>query len=171
MNLFEAIDARQSVRVYLPREIEEDALRKIFDAINRAPSAGNLQAYRVWVVRDSATKQKLAKAALGQDFMAGAPLVLVFCAEPARAGRYGARGTELYCIQDATVAVAYAQLAATALGLATCWIGAFKETEVTRILKLAAGLRPIAMLPVGYGAETPPRTPRRPLSEMIVEHV
>jgi len=171
MNLFEAIDARQSVRVYLPREIEEDALRKIFDAINRAPSVGNLQAYRVWVVRDSATKQKLAKAALGQDFMAGAPLVLVFCAEPARAGRYGARGTELYCIQDATVAVAYAQLAATALGLATCWIGAFNETEVARILKLAAGLRPIAMLPVGYGAETPPRTPRRPLSEMIVEHV
>lgn len=170
MNLFEAIDARQSIRAYLPREIGEDTLRKIFDAINRAPSAGNLQAYRVWVVRDSATKQQLAKAALGQDFMAGAPVVLVFCAERARAGRYGARGAELYCIQDATVAVAYAQLAATALGLATCWIGAFNETEVARILKLPAGLRPIAMLPIGYGAETPPRTPRRPLSEMIVEH-
>lgn len=171
MNLFDVIHARQSVRAYQPKEIEQGKLQTIFDSINRAPSAGNLQAYRVWVVRDSTVKQKLAAAALGQDFVAWAPVVLVFCADPGRAGRYGRRGAELYCLQDATVAVAYAQLAATALGLATCWIGAFNEAEVARVLGLPTGLRPIAMLPIGYPGETPPRTCRRPLSEMIVEQI
>lgn len=169
MNLFEVINARQSVRAYRPKEIETEKLQNIFNAINQAPSAGNLQAYRVWVVRNESVKRKLASAALGQDFMATAPVVLVFCAEPARAKRYGTRGTELYCLQDATIAAAYAQLAATAQGLATCWIGAFDEQEVASLLRLPAGTRPIAMLPIGYPAESPQRTPRRPLSEMIVE--
>ena len=170
MKLLDAIKTRQSVRAYQSRPIEQEKLARILQAINQAPSAGNLQAYRVWVVRDPPTKQQLAKAALGQDFMARAPVVLVFCAEPARAARYGKRGAELYCIQDATVAVAYAQLAATAEGLATCWIGAFNETEVARVLGLSEQFRPIAMLPVAYAAETPPQTPRRPLSEVVVEH-
>ncbi|MCX8109221.1 MAG: nitroreductase family protein [Verrucomicrobiae bacterium] len=170
MNVFDAIHARQSVRAYIAREIEPEKLQKIFDSINQAPSAGNLQAYRVWIVRDNATKKKLAAAALGQDFMAQAPVVLVFCAEPGRSRRYGARGAELYCIQDATIAAAYAQLAAAALGLATCWIGAFDEKQVSFVLGLPAGSKPITMLTVGYPAETPPRTGRRPLSEMFVDH-
>jgi len=171
MNLSEVIQARQSVRAYQSREIDRDTLARILEAINQAPSAGNLQAYRVWLVRDSHRKQQLAQAALGQDFMARAPVVLVFCTEPARAARYGKRGADLYCIQDATVAVAYAQLAATAEGLATCWIGAFNETEVAGVLGLSAAYRPVAMLPVGYAAEMPPRTPRRPLSELVVNRV
>jgi len=171
MDLFETIKLRQSVRAYQAQEIDPDKLQAILEAANQAPSAGDLQAYEIHLVRDAKTKVALAKAALGQDFIAQAPVALVFAANLARATtRYGERGEQLYCVQDATVAVAYAQLAATALGLATCWVGAFEEDAVARIMNLPPHQRPVAILPVGYAAETPRRTPRRPLADIVHEH-
>jgi nitroreductase len=169
MNLFEAIQTRQSIRVFQARPIEPEKLNALLTAINQAPSAGNLQAYQVYLVRDRASKRALASAALRQDFMAEAPVMLVFCAAPKRAAKYGQRGETLYAVQDATIAVAYAQLAATAQGLATCWIGAFEESVVSKVLQLPADQRPVAMLPIGYAAETPAHSSRRPLAEVVVE--
>ena len=167
MNLFDAIQTRRSIRAYQQRALEPGKLQTVLEAIRQAPSAGNLQAYQVHVIRDEAKKRALAGAALGQEFLASAPAVLVFCAVPARSAKYGRRGAELYCVQDATVAVAYAQLAATALGLATCWVGAFEEGAVCRALNLPAGERPLAILPIGYGAENPSPTSRRALGEWV----
>lgn len=169
MNTLDAIQARRSIRAYQPQTVEAEKLDALINAINQAPSAGNLQAYQVYLVRPDATRQRLAAAALGQKFLAQAPVLLVFCACPQRSAKYGKRGAELYCIQDATVAVAYAQLAATALGLASCWIGAFDEAQVAAVLGLPAGERPVAMLPVGYAAEAPPRTPRRWVTDLVKE--
>lgn len=130
-----------------------------------------MQAYEIVAVRDPVRKRELAGAAFGQDFIAAAAVVLVFCARPARsAAKYGARGEELYCIQDATIAAAYAQLAATALGLGACWVGALDEAAVARVIG-AKGLRPIAIMPIGWPAERPARTPRRPLSELVHEEI
>lgn len=171
MDLFETIKLRQSVRVFQAKDIEHSQLQAILTASTQAPSAGNLQAYEMYVVRDAKTKAALAKAALEQDFIKQAPVVIVFAANPARsAPRYGQRGERLYCLQDATAAVAYAQLAATALGMATCWVGAFDDDEVAGIMRLPPGQRPVAILPVGYAAETPRRTPRRPLADIVHEH-
>jgi nitroreductase len=171
MDFFQTMHARQSVRAYQAKPVEAEQLQTILQAANQSPSAGNLQAYEIIVVRDAPTMRRLARASYNQDFLAQAPVVLVFCAEPARSGaKYGATGEALYSVQDATVAVAYAQLAATALGLATCWIGAFRPEEVVRILHLRAGLRPIALLPVGWPGESPPRTSRRELSDLAREH-
>jgi nitroreductase len=171
MDFFETIHARQSVRAYQAKAIAPEQLATILSAANQSPSAGNLQAYQIIVVRDVATIGRLTKACFNQDFVVQAPVVLVFCADPERSGtKYGAMGEQLYSVQDATIAVTYAQLAATALGLATCWIGAFRPEEITPILGLGAGMRPIALLPVGWPAETPSRTPRRPLSDLAHEH-
>jgi nitroreductase len=167
MNVLDAIETRQSVRAYEPRTIEVEKFEAILNAIRQAPSAGNLQAFQVYVIRHAETKKRLAQAALGQDFLARAPVVLAFCACPRRSGKYGRRGAELYCVQDATIAAAYAQLAATGVGLASCWIGAFDDSEVTAVLGLPAGERPVAVLPVGYAAETPTRTARRPLPDLV----
>jgi nitroreductase len=171
MEFFETVHARQSVRVYQSKPVEAKQLDAILSAANQAPSAGNAQGYEILVVRDAPTIRSLAKASFSQMFITQAPVVLVFCADPARSGaKYGERGDQLYCVQDATVAAAYAQLAVTALGLATCWIGAFDDEEVAKVLGLRADLRPIAMLPVGWPAETPPRTRRRALSDLVREH-
>jgi len=170
MDLFEAIKTRQSVRAYQNKEVEDAKLQTLLAAVDQAPSAGNLQAYQIYLVRDLKLKQALAKAALDQQSLTQAPLVLVFCADQIRASvRYRDRGEQLYSVQDATVAVAYAQLAATALGLATCWIGAFDEGQIAKIMELPRGERPVAMLPIGYAAETPARTPRRVLTEIVIE--
>jgi nitroreductase len=171
MDLFETIQKRQSVRAYHSKGIEPAKLETLLGAVNQAPSAGNLQARQIIVVRDEATRHALARASLGQDFISQAPVALVFCADAARAAtKYGKRGREFYSVQDATIAASYAQLAATALGLATCWVGAFEEKEVVAVLGLRADLRPVAILPVGYAAESPRRTPRRALGEVVVEH-
>jgi nitroreductase len=168
MDLFDAIQARQSVRAYQPADVPAEKLEAILSAANQAPSAGNLQAYQIYLIRDHKSKQALAKAARNQDFLAQAPLVLVFCTHPDRsATRYGERGKQLYCFQDAAIAAAYAQLAAVALGLATCWVGAFDDLGVSQAIDLPAHQHPIALLPIGYPAEAPHRTPRRSLSDMV----
>jgi nitroreductase len=166
-DLFATVEARHSVRAFEPRAIEPTRLEQILMAANCAPSAGNLQAYQIVVVRALAHRRALAHAAHRQAFVADAPVVLVFCADPERsAERYGRRGAELFAVQDATIAAAYAQLAAAALGLASTWVGAFDEAAAADVV---GGLRPVCLLPLGYPAETPVPTPRRRLDDLVHE--
>lgn len=168
MDFFDTINERHSIRAYMMQPVEPERLQQIFQAINRAPSAGNLQAYEVYLVTDSDHKSALSKSAYDQEFLTQAPLVLVFCAHAARsAERYKKRGIELYCVQDATIACTFAMLAAAALGLSTVWVGAFNEEAVRGIIGAPQGQRPVAMLPVGYAAEAPRIRPRRSLNELI----
>lgn len=103
-------------------------------------------------------------------FVAQAPMVLVFCANQARSpAKYRERGASLYAIQDATIACAFAMLAATALGLGTVWVGAFDAAAVQRVG--CHDLLPVAILPIGYPAEEPEPTPRRSLTDLVHEVV
>ena len=167
-NFFDVLRSRRSIRAFLDRSIEQAKLRQILEAANGAPSAGNLQAYEIVLVHDPKIKRALARAALDQEFVAAAPVVLVFCAHPSRsAAKYGPRGENLYCVQDATIACAYAQLAATALGLGTVWVGAFDTKAVGQVLRIPPDGRAVALLPIGYPAELPEPTPRRRLNELV----
>ena len=168
MEFFDALKARHSIRAYADTPVEAEKLDRILEAVNRAPSAGNLQAFEIYLVTRADQRADLVAAASGQDFLAQAPLVLVFCAHAARsAERYGKRGIGLYCIQDTTIACTYAMLAATALGLSTVWVGAFDENAVSRIIDLPQAHRPVAMLPIGYAAEEPRIRGRRSLADFI----
>jgi nitroreductase len=168
MDFFEAVRTRRSIRAFQSRSIEEEKMNRIVEAVNLAPSAGDLQAYEIVVVKDLGRRRELAKAAGAQEFLSQAPVCLVFLAHPERSSRkYGKRGSELYCLQDATIAAAYAQLAAAALGLASTWVGAFDDEAVANVVEAPRSKRPIAIMPIGYGAETPEITPRRRISEII----
>ncbi|HIE50731.1 MAG TPA: nitroreductase [Armatimonadetes bacterium] len=168
MDFFETISRRRSVRAFTGQAVEEEKLQRILEAVNAAPSAGDLQAYEVVLVREEETKKALARAAWGQNFIAQAPVVLVFVANPERSSwRYGRRGEELYCLQDATIACTHAHLAATALGLGSVWVGAFQDSAVAQAVGVSPPLRPVAILPLGYPAESPSPTPRRPLNELV----
>ncbi|MCL6638117.1 MAG: nitroreductase family protein [Firmicutes bacterium] len=159
---------RQSIRKFTAEPVPDDALKKILEAAQTAPSAGNLQAYEIVVVKEPHTKQKLAAAALGQGFVAEAPVVLVFLALPAVSAKvYGERGAGLYSIQDATIACTYAMLAAASLNLAATWVGAFRDREVRDAVGAGGSHVPVALLPLGRAGETPRRTARRPLQNMI----
>ena len=168
MDFFEVINQRHSIRAYKNKPVEPEKLQQILQAVNRAPSAGNLQAYEVYLVCDDKHKTSLVTATYDQEFLAQAPLVLVFCAHANRsASKYQERGTELYCVQDATIACTFAMLAATALGLSTAWVGAFDENEVRYIINAPWAHRPVAMLPIGYAAESPRISSRRTLNDLI----
>ena len=169
MEFFEVVKNRHSIRAYQDKEIEPEKLEKILNAANSAPSAGNLQAYKICVVKDRKAKEEIAEAA-NQEFVATAPVVLVFLADPDQsAQKYRSRGEKLYSIQDATIACAYAQLAVADLDLASVWVGAFDEGAVSEAIDAPSNLRPVAILPIGYPAEKPKIKPRRPLSDLTWE--
>jgi nitroreductase len=168
MDIFEAIVRRRSVRAFRPDPVAEELLEQLLDAARWAPSAGNLQAWEIVLVTDPALKRHLRDAALDQRFVEDAPIDIVVCTVPGRsAQRYGDRGAELYCVQDAAAAVQNLLLTAHALGLGACWVGAFHERPVSRALRLPRGVRPVAIVPVGYPAERPTTTPRRPLHTLV----
>lgn len=170
MDYFGLLQSRRSIRAYTPKEIEPEKLERILMAANQAPSAGNLQAYEIKLIRSPAVKGELARAAHDQEFLVQASVVLAFCANPDRSAvRYAERGRNLYCIQDATIACAYAQLAASALGLASVWVGAYHDDAVRQALGIPDSLIPVALLPIGYPAESPPARSRRPLDQLVQE--
>ena len=168
MDFREVIERRFSVRSFQSTPVAAAALRTILEAANSAPSAGNLQAYEMVVVRDAERKRQLATASLEQWFIAQAPVVVVFLANPDRdRAKYGSRGAELYSLQDTTIACAYAQLAATATGLGTCWVGAFDEDAVRQIVSAPAAWRPVAILPIGLPGEAAGPRERRAPGDLI----
>lgn len=151
MEFLDLVIHRKSIRHFAEQDVEQAKLDRILQTARLAPSAGNLKAYVIDVIRNAETKLALSHAAHGQDFIATAPIVLVFLADEKRsADEYGLRGAKLFCIQDATIAAAYAQLAATDLGLASCWVGAFNEEAVAKAVGARSRLRPVALLPIGY---------------------
>ncbi len=168
MEFFNAVSNRKSVRAYAAQQVENEKINSILAAANQAPSAGNLQAYEIYAVRNSEVLRALSSAALGQSFIAGASVALVFCAHPERTVvRYGERGRRLYAVQDATIACTFAMLAATALDLATVWIGAFDDTKVRAIVGAPEDQVPVAILPIGYPARNPAPRPRRSLESLV----
>lgn len=170
MDLFEAIKGRRSIRAYTRENVSEEEIEKLIDAARWAPSAGNIQPWKFVIIRDAGTKQKLAAAALNQTFIEEAPVVIVVCADEAQSSvGYGSRGVTLYCIQDIAAATQNILLAAHALGLSTCWVGAFREELVRRALNVPPNIRPVAIIPVGHAAEEP-RAPSRKSLKDIIHH-
>ena len=168
-DFFETVRHRHSVRRYQSdMPVEAEKLHAVLETALAAPSAGDLQAYKIIVVSDRATREALADAAAHQGFVAEAPVCLVFCSDPQRSAEtYGERGRELYTIQDATIAAAYAQLAVVAAGMGSTWVGSFDAERLRAVLELDVRLVPVAILCVGYPAELPEPTPRRHLDEMV----
>ena len=166
MDFAELVLARRSVRSFANMPIAPDKLDALLAAVARTPTAGNLQAFHVYVVHDERCREDLAAASHQQMFVADAPVVLVFCASPERsAPRYADRGRELYSVQDATIACTYAMLSATDLGLSSVWIGAFDDDAVAEAVDAPDSLKPVALLPIGFAAEAPALTDRRSVEE------
>jgi nitroreductase len=167
MEFAEVIEKRRSVRHFNSRlEVSERDVRTLLEAAVVAPTAGNIQPWRFTVVRSLDARERLA-GALAQRWATAAPVVIVVSVDTRPcAARYGDRGEYLYAIQDTAAAVSNILLTAVDLGLASCWIGAFDEDAVRDSLGLQAPITPVAILPIGYSAESAGRPARRPLSEV-----
>ncbi len=156
METQECIKTRRSIRKYKDKPIDWDKITQILDAGKFAPSAGNIQNWKFIVVRKEDIRKKLAQAAFDQDWMEDAPVHIVIVGEPEKAQRfYGTRGERLYTIQSCAAAVENMLLTATDLGLGSCWVGAFDEAKVKRVLNMPEDPIPQAIITIGYPDEKP----------------
>ena len=168
MNVLEAIKDRRSVRTFTDKKVSEEDIRRLLEAARWAPSAGNTQPFEMVLVKASETKQKLSEVALNQTLIQKASIVIAVCADVIRSSRgYGMRGEQLYNIQDTAAATENILLAAQELGLTTCWIGAFHEKKVAKIINAAKSVKPLAIIPVGYPAVRPIVPQKRAFNEIV----
>ena len=165
------IQSRRSVRKYSQTPIPESDLEEILKTGFSAPSGGNMQPWRVVIVKNRSRRDQLATAAFGQSFIAEAPVLLVVCAVPYEsAEKYKERGATLYAFQDTAALTQNILLASHALGYATCWIGAFDEDQVSKIIKVPEGMKPVSMIPIGLaeGQDAKART-RKSISDVVID--
>jgi nitroreductase len=167
MDLREAIEKRASVRSFTEDPVPDELVMETLRLGTLAPSAGNLQARDFVVVRDAEIKAKLAMAAFGQDFVEYVPVVIVCCANLGRIRNYGIRGTDLYCLQDVAASVENMMLHVASQGFGSCWVGAFDEAQVTKIVGLPENVRPVVLLPIGVPKDPSRRTPRMKLDAVV----
>jgi len=165
-SLMDLIETRKSIRSYKPQAVEEEKLNYILQAFRKAPSAKNLQPWKLVIVRDKKKINDLAIACNNQTFMTEAPILIVACAKEDEA--YGVMGGYMNSYPvDIGIAFEHLMLAATEKGLGTCWIGAFKEKLVKDLLDIPEEVRVVAITPLGYPAAEGRIRGRKSLSEIV----
>jgi len=168
MNFSELSNARRSVRGFKSLPIPDEVVTDMLNAAVQSPSGGNRQPWHFYVISDSDTIRQIREKAYPADWFSTAPVLFVVCVDAERSGaKYGDRGRELYCIQDTGAAIQSMLLCAKSHGLDTCWCGAFDEGAVAEVLDIPANLRPVALIPTGYGNNDNKKPNRRPMAEVV----
>jgi len=164
-DLFAVMAKRRSTRKFTDKPVETTKIDKIIAAADTAPTAGNFQGFEIFYVKSPEKKKLLVEACNKQPYV-DAPVVLVFCKNPARVKfDFPDDVLKKFAIQDATLAAGYSQLAAQALGLSSIWIGMFNEQKVMDIL--GTDLVPSSVLCIGYPEQTKFPKPRRNLKDLV----
>ncbi len=168
MDFESVVKRRRMCREYLESEVPQEKVERILDLASRYPSAGHTEPQEFIVVRDRRVKEDLGRAALGQMFVAEAPLVIVVVSDTRRsARRYGERGVHFYSIIDGAFVAMLLLLAVVDEGLGACFVAAFYDREVQEVLGLPPHIRPIGLIPVGYCAEGPRKLGRRSRAQIV----
>ena len=166
-NIFNVMLNRRSQRKFENRDVEEWKLEMIFAAADTAPTAGGFQGFEIYHIKNQEIKDKLVEAANNQPYV-NAPVVLVFCMNPKRIKlNFPPETIRKFSQQDATLAAAYSQLAAHALGLSSIWIGMLDENKIREVL--STELSPSSILCAGYPVKMLVPKPKRNLKDLIHE--
>ena len=168
MDTFESIEKRRSIRNFNDVPVEWEKVGNILRAAQLAPSSGNVQDCKFVVVTDKTKRAAIANAALKQHWIAKAPVIIIIYSDPKPTQRfYGLRGEKLYTIQNSAAAAENILLAATDQGLASCWVGAFDENMINKVIGAPDTVRPQAVIPIGYSDESPEMPRRHKLVDLV----
>lgn len=164
MEFLDLVRKRYSVRGYQPREVEPEKVAQILEAVRLAPTAANYQPFRLILVHTRGREAELRRI-YDKDWFVQAPLMLCACGvvQESWVRDDGKNTLDI----DLAIIMTHFALAATSLGLGTCFIGAFDPVEARRILDIPAEAEPILMSPLGYPADQPDLKERRPLQELL----
>ncbi len=164
MNFSELINKRYSVRAYKPDPVEDEKLTAVLNAARLAPTAANRQPIKFVVVRTAGREAEL-KRIYSKDWFSRAPLVICACSLPGEAW-VRADGKNYHEV-DVAIAMDHLILAATDLGLGTCWIAAFDAVAAKEVLGLPEGVVPMLFTPLGYPADQPRERKRKALADLL----
>jgi nitroreductase len=164
LNFLDLAKNRYSVRAYLDKPVDEDLVMKIMEAVRFAPSACNNQPLSFIVIRDKDSRKKL-ETVYSRDWFLNAPCIIAVCFDKKLSWKRG-DGKE-YGEVDAAIAMDHLTLAATELGLGTCWIGAFKADAARAVLMLPENIEPVAFTPLGYPAASKVTKNRKDFDQLI----
>jgi nitroreductase len=166
-NIFNIMLSRRSQRKFENKQVEDSKIEMILAAADTAPTAGGFQGFEIYHVKNPEIKLKLVDASNKQPYV-NAPVVLVFCMNPERVRmNFPTHILKKFSLQDATLAAAYAQLAAHALGLSSIWIGMIDEEKV--MAALGTKYTPSSILCLGYPHKILQPKPKRSLIGLIHE--
>jgi nitroreductase len=164
VNVLEAIAGRYSVRSYTQEEVGEEALNAVLEAARLAPTADNKQPFRLLVIHTSGRKQELARI-YARRWFSQPPLVLAVVAVPGEAWRR--MDDRCYDVVDAAIVMDHVILAATSLGLGTCWVADFDPAAAREVLGLPDDVEPVAFTPLGHPNRPATQKRRRPLEALV----
>jgi nitroreductase len=161
MEFMDLVLKRRSIRKYKPEPVPKEDIEYVLEAARQAPSWANRQCWRYIVVSDEATRKKITM----REWAAKAPIVIVGCGDPTKAGNLDGRP---YYMLDMGISMEHLVLAAAEKGLGTCWIGGqFDEKVVREALGVPESHRVVALTPLGYPDESPAAKVRKPLAELV----
>lgn len=165
MEFMELIRKRYSVRAYRQDEVEQEKLEQILEAARLAPTAANRQPFQLIVIHTRGREEELLRI-YSREWFVQAPLIICACGLP-RQGWVRSDDQRRYLDVDVAIVMDHLILAATDLGLGTCWIAAFNANAAREILKLPKGIEPLIFTPLGYPADQPGVKERKPLAELV----
>lgn len=165
MSFMDLIRQRYSVRAYKPDPVEAEKLQQVLEAVRWAPSACNRQPYQLIVMDTAKYAVDLKQIYHRSWFYSQAPYVIAICGLTQEAWRRGDGHNYQYV--DAAIAMDHLILAATELGLGTCWVAAFDVQAAREVLGLPLNVEPIAFTPLGYPADEPGPKDRKEVDELV----
>jgi nitroreductase len=151
MDVFDCIKLRRSVREYLDKPIPKEDLARLLNVLRAAPSAANRQPWKFIAVTDPEKRRAMVEKCGGQKFLAQAPVTIIGCGltEHAWHGMGGDKSASSVDV-DLAIALDHLTLAAAALGLGTCWVGAFDELRFKKLFNVPDNVKIVALTPLGY---------------------
>lgn len=164
MEFLQLIRERYSVRAYKPDAVEKEKLEAVLEAARLAPTAANRQPFQLIVLSTEGRAEELQRI-YKRGWFVSAPLVICICALPDEG--WVRMDGKVYVDVDATIAMDHLILAATDLGLGTCWIAAFDPDAAREVLGLPEGVEPVAFTPLGYPADKPRTKQRKALDDLV----
>lgn len=165
MDFFETIQKRRSVRSYKNLPVEKEKLALILEAARIAPTAANFQAFKIFALSTLGREEELKKI-YPKEWFVQAPFVLGVCTVKSKC--WVRRDGKSYGDVDSAIVMDHIILAATALGLGTCWVGNFRADAAKEVLKLSDDLELVALAPLGYAEDKPAEKIRKPLEDLLV---
>lgn len=162
MKFLELAKRRYSVRGYKADPVEADKLQEVLEAARLAPTAGNRQRFELIAIQTAGREEELRRI-YDKDWFVQAPLVICACRYPMDPARQRKDYTDV----DVGIVIDHLILAATELGLGTCWIGAFDPAAAREILGLPDEVEPVVFTPLGYPADPPREKQRKSIDELV----